>query len=218
MFKPHIALVTAAAALGLASVAHADTIDGGGKQAGSIIVDVRATDVIPDSGSSIQTPNGVDTGLTTHVSDSIVPTLGISYFFTDHIAAELVLGTSYHEISAVGGPTNVLVHKTWVLPPILSAQYHFAPKSDISPYVGVGANYMIFYSGRDDNGFTVKLRDGFGVSIEGGVDVALNKRTYLNLDVKKVFFETKATINGGALNSSVHLDPWVPSLGIGFRF
>jgi outer membrane protein len=77
---------------------------------------------------------------------------------------------------------------------------------------------MIFYSGRDDNGFTVKLRDGFGVSIEGGVDVALNKRTYLNLDVKKVFFETKATINGGALNSSVHLDPWVPSLGIGFRF
>lgn len=217
MFKRHIALAAAAAAVGLASAAHADTTDNG-KQAGSIIVDVRATDVVPDSGSSIQNPNGTDTGLTTRTTNSIVPTLGISYFFTDHIAAELVLGTSYHSIYAVGAGPDRLVHKTWVLPPILSAQYHFNPKGELSPYVGVGVNYMIFYSGRDYNDVTVKLRDGFGVAVEGGLDIAVAKRTYLNLDLKKVFFETKATINGGALTSNVHLDPWIPSIGVGYRF
>ena len=37
-------------------------------------------------------------------------------------------------------------------------------------------------------------------------------------NVKKVWFETDASINGGALRSSVHLDPWVVSLGFGRRF
>ena len=40
----------------------------------------------------------------------------------------------------------------------------------------------------------------------------------LNVDVKKVWFETDAKINDGALKSSVNLDPWVVSLGVSRKF
>ena len=35
-------------------------------------------------------------------SDTIVPELDISYYFTDNLAAELVLGTTYANISGAG--------------------------------------------------------------------------------------------------------------------
>ena len=39
-----------------------------------------------------------------------------------------------------------------------------------------------------------------------------------NLDVKKVWFETDAKINGGALTSKVKLDPVVASVGLSRKF
>jgi outer membrane protein len=36
--------------------------------------------------------------------------------------------------------------------------------------------------------------------------------------VKKVFFDTNASINGGTLKSKVNLDPWVVSAGVGYKF
>ncbi|MBP8248059.1 MAG: OmpW family protein, partial [Phenylobacterium sp.] len=97
-------------------------------------------------------------------------------------------------------------------------QYHFAPAAKVSPYVGAGVNYMLFHSGKDQNGFTVKLDDGFGYALQAGVDVAVKGPWSANLDVKKVFFETDAKINGGALKSKVKLDPWVLSVGFGYKF
>lgn len=210
-----LALTACAAALGLASTAHAEaTMD---KHAGLLMVNVRLTDVDPSSGSAI-TAGGVDTGLKTDVSSSVIPSLGITYFFTDNIAAELIAGTSHHTIKAVGPGTDVVVRKTWVLPPTLSLQYHFNPKGQISPYVGAGLNYMIFYSGHDYNGFTTKVHDGVGESLQAGADMAISQKVSLNVDVKKIFFRTDADINGGALHSRARLDPWVFSAGVGYRF
>lgn len=112
----------------------------------------------------------------------------------------------------------MLTHSTWVLPPTLSAQYHFAPKATVSPYVGAGVNYMLFYSGHDYNGFTVHVNNGFGAALQGGADIAVNDRANINIDVKKIFFSTDASINAGALKSRVKLDPWVLSAGVGVKF
>ena len=60
--------------------------------------------------------------------------------------------------------------------------------------------------------------DGFGYALQAGVDVALEGPWSANLDVKKVFVETDASINGGALKSKVKLDPWVVSAGFGYKF
>jgi len=185
---------------------------------GDWIVTGRITDVSSSADDSIFTSGGVDTGLNVDVGNSIMPTLGFTYFLTDNISVEAILGTTQHEIRAQGGATDVAVHETWVLPPVVTLQYRPMPEARVSPYVGAGINYMLFYSGEDKNGFTVDLEDGFGYALQAGADVALTGPWTLNLDVKKVWFETEATVNGGALTSDVNLDPWVVSLGIGRKF
>ncbi len=188
------------------------------KHAGSFIIVARATTVAPDESGKIVTAAGADSGLNVSVNNDTVPTLGFTYFFTDHIAVEGILGTSKHKISAVGGSTNVEVHDTWVLPPVVTLQYHFNPAGKVSPYVGAGVNFMDWYSGKDKNGFKVRLKNGGGTALQAGVDVALKGHWALNADVKKVFYKTDATINNGALTSKVKLDPIVASVGLAYRF
>lgn len=188
------------------------------KTAGTWLVDFRATSVAPDESGAIFTAGGVDTGLDVKVDDDTIPSLGISYFVTDKIAVELILGTSKHTVSATTAPTATAVHETWVLPPVLSVQYHPLPAARFSPYIGAGLNYMLFYNGEDKNGFKVELEDGFGYSLQAGADIAVSGPWSINVDVKKVFFDTDARINNGALRSDVTLDPLVVSVGLGRKF
>lgn len=188
------------------------------KAKGDWLINTRLSVVAPDAGDPILTAAGASTGLSAEVSDDVMPTLGISYFMTDKVAVELVLGTTKHTVKAKGAAGSTKVHETWVLPPIVAVQYHPAPEARVSPYVGVGVNYMLFYSGEDKNGFDVDLDDGLGLVLQGGVDVALQGPWSLNADVKKVFFNTDATVNNGALKADVDLDPWVVSVGLGRKF
>ena len=204
------------AALALAGTAQAQDFQV--KEKGLLMLNVRATAISPTADDAITTAAGGPTGLHVDVKDDYKPSLGLSYFLTDHVAVEVIATTSQHTIKAQGPGTDVTVHKTWVLPPVVSLQYHFAPTAKVSPYVGAGVNYMLFHSGKDQNGFKVKLDDGFGYALQAGVDVAVTGPWSANLDVKKVFFETDAKINGGALKSKVKLDPWVLSVGLGYKF
>jgi len=188
------------------------------KAKGTWILNVRATRVSPDAADPIVTAAGAASGLKAEVSDDVMPTIGLSYFVTNKIAVEVIAGTTQHTVKAVGAGADVEVHETWVLPPVVSVQYHPYPAARFSPYVGAGLNYMLFYGDKDKNGFKVKLDDGFGYALQAGADVALTGRHSLNLDVKKVWFETDASVNGGALKSKVNLDPWVVSAGVGYRF
>ncbi len=208
--------LAAGAALALAGAAQAQDFQP--KAKGLVMLNVRVTDVAPDAGDAIKTGAGAATGLHADVKEDVMPTIGLSYFLTDHVAVEVIAGTTKHTVKAVGPGTNVTVHDTWVLPPVVALQYHFAPQARFSPYVGAGLNYMIFYSGKDKNGFKVKLKDGVGYALQAGADYALKDKWSLNVDVKKVFFDTRATINGGALTSKVKLDPWVVSAGVGYKF
>lgn len=209
-------LLAGVAALALAGTAQAQ--DFKPKEKGLVMLNVRATGVMTDADDPILTAAGAATGLNVDVKDDVMPTIGLSYFLTDNVAVEVIAGTTNHEVRAKGPGVDVTVHKTWVLPPVVSLQYHFNPAGKVSPYVGAGVNYMIFYSGEDENGFDVELDDGFGLALQAGVDVAIQGAWSANVDVKKVFFETDANINNGALKSSVKLDPWVVSAGFGYKF
>ncbi|WP_308238124.1 OmpW family outer membrane protein [Phenylobacterium sp. J367] len=147
-----------------------------------------------------------------------MPTIGLTYFFTDHLAAELIAGSSKHTVRAKGGTTDVKVKETWVLPPTLSLQYHFAPAAKVSPYVGAGVNYMLFYADKDFNGFGLDIDNGFGVALQAGADVAIQGPWSANVDVKKIFFETDAKDPWNGVKSKVSLDPWVVSAGVGYKF
>lgn len=202
---------------GLAAAGAAGAQDFTPKQAGHWQVAARLTTVAPHESGDIKAGT-TDSGLDVVVNNDTVPTLGFTYFFTDHVAVEAILGTSQHEIRAVGGTTDVKVHETWVLPPVVTVQYHFNPKGKVSPYVGAGINYMNWYGGKDANGFKVRLKNSAGTAVQAGVDVALKGNWALNLDYKKVFYNTTATINNGAMTSEVDIDPDVVSVGVAYRF
>ncbi|MBU1324658.1 MAG: outer membrane beta-barrel protein [Alphaproteobacteria bacterium] len=212
-------LAAVAVAAGATGAAHAQTTDAWTPpRAGDWIVTGRLSLVAPTTEAGIFTAAGADSGLDVDVSDDVMPTLGFTYFFTDHIAVEAILGTTQHEVRARGGATDVVVHETWVLPPVVTVQWRPLTEGRFSPYVGAGVNAMIFYSGEDKNGFTVDLDDGVGGALQAGADIGLTGPWSLNVDVKKVWFSTDASINGGALVSDVDLDPWVVSIGVGRKF
>jgi len=185
---------------------------------GDWIVTGRITDVASGADDAITTAAGGSTGLHVDVGYDVMPTLGFTYFLTDNISVEAILGATQHEIRAQGGATDVAVHETWVLPPVVTLQYRPAPEARVSPYVGAGLNYMLFFSGENRNGFDVDLEDGLGYALQAGADVAVSGPWTVNVDVKKVWFNTDASINAGTLKSDVNLDPWVVSVGIGRKF
>lgn len=211
-------ILSAVAAAAVAAPALAQTTAWDAPRKGDWIVTGRVTDVFSQADDAVVTAAGADTGLHVDVGDSIMPTLGFTYFLTDHLAVEAILGTTRHEIRAQGGSTDVAVHETWVLPPVVTLQYRPLTKGRVSPYVGAGVNYMLFYDGKDRNSFKVDLEDGFGYALQAGADIGVQGRWSVNLDVKKVWFNTEASVNDGALKSSVDLDPWVASVGVSRKF
>ncbi len=199
----------------VAAPAQAQTADG--FQAGSIMVRGRIIDVIPlNSQSSVSLIGGHVTA-----TDSITPEVDFSYFVTPNIAFELIAATTKHSLSATNTAIGkVAVGSTWVLPPSLTVQYHFLPQGAINPYVGAGVNYTIFYSRHAAGGVvtSMKLDNNFGEVLQVGVDFNLSGRWYGNIDVKQIFLNTKATLNGGAVVAKTQLNPTVVGLGVGYRF
>jgi outer membrane protein len=188
-----------------------------GKHAGSIMVRARVIDVIPqNSSSSISVIGG-----TVRATDSITPEVDFSYFITDNIALELIAATTKHTISGkdtlLGNPK---VGTTWVLPPALTLQYHFMPQGSISPYVGAGLNYTIFYNSKAAGGAvtSMALDNNVGGVLQLGVDFKLGGAWYGNIDVKQIFVSTKAKLNGGTIVARTDLNPTVVGIGVGYRF
>ena len=213
-----IAALAAGLTLAALAAAPASAQDWQVARKGDWIIAGRITDISSSADDAITTAAGASTGLQVDVGHDIMPTLGFTYFLTDQISVEAILGATQHEIRAQGGTTDVAVHETWVLPPIVTLQYRPTPEARVSPYVGAGLNYMLFFNGEDQNGFEVSLDDGLGYALQAGADVAISGPWSVNLDVKKVWFNTDASINGGSLKSDVNLDPWVVSVGISRKF
>jgi len=214
-------LIAAAALASFAVVAgqaSAEDSDFTPKAKGRWVVDLRGTYAAPATDKNAIRKGGEPTGLDAKVSDSVVPTLGLTYFLTDHVAVEAIAGVTRHAVRAVGPGTDVDVYKTWLLPPTVTAQYHFMPKARFSPYLGTGPSAMLFFSGSNKNNFTTKLPSGMGWAAQAGADYALKGHWSLNVDLKKVWYEADAKIDGGALTSRVNLDPWIASVGVGYRF
>lgn len=182
-------------------------------------VRVRAIDVVPEASSSTITGLG---GEVTDISSQIVPELDISYFFSKHVSAELILATSKSNVTATGTAIgNVDLGSVWVLPPTLTLQYHFLPEKMINPYVGAGLNYTTFYN--VDSGpvaDSIDYSNSFGPALEIGADIMIDENWMINLDVKQIFMQTNATVNVGAdsYTTTVDINPVVYGVGIGYRF
>jgi outer membrane protein len=193
---------------------------------GDWLVRLRAIGVIPTEESGAVMPT-FPTG-SVSVDNSYVPELDFTYFFTNNIAAELILATSGHDISGAGALSGLgEIADTMVLPPTLTFQYHFAPDAQVRPYVGAGVNWTIFYSEDAKDSLNtaigatdVNLDNSFGWAVQAGVDFDITERVFVNIDVKYIDIDTTATLNtGGLINTvDVDLDPVVAGIGFGMRF
>ena len=106
----------------------------------------------------------------------------------------------------------------WLLPPTVTAQYHFDPNGAIRPYVGAGVNYTWFYSPRSGAVPGMKYTSGFGGAIQAGVDVPLGDGPcFVNFDVKQLLLNTGIKAAGGLVRAHANLNPTLIGAGIGIR-
>ncbi len=197
-------------------------------EAGDWLVRVRVITVAPNHDSGQLYINGVGSGPGVRVNDDTVPELDITYMITRNWALELILAYSEHTVKG---------EKTWaalgdvidtkVLPPTLTLQYHFAPDSNIRPYLGVGVNYTHFFdeevagSVLPAPGDKVELDDSWGLAAQAGIDIKLDDDWFINLDVKYVNIETEAHFKNIAVGSATinaEINPIIWGVGIGRRF
>lgn len=170
--------------------------------------------VSPDVNATVP---GVGGGV--DVDSQVVPEVDFSYFFTKNVAAELIVATTPHDVHHT--PTNLHLGTVWLLPPTLTLQYHFLPENKyVRPYVGAGVNYTIFYGVHDEAaGLNVHYKNSLGYAFQAGLDIPITKHMGFNVDVKKLFLSTKATLSGLVnTTADVDLDPWVVGLGLSYRF
>lgn len=209
MFK--MAKVTlAAAALGAMAMAGPASA---GNYNGDFLVRLQGTYVdFKDDSSAVGTlPGALD------LDNEVIPTATLTYFLTKNIGVEL-----FCCFAKLQANHNTLgeVADFWVFPPALTLQYHFDPMGGVKPYVGAGIQYILPFSEEGTGalaGQQVKVDDALGFTLQAGVDIEVGQGWYLNADVKKTWIEHTVSVNG-VDQFDLGIDPWVFSVGLGYRF
>ncbi|MBT8633458.1 OmpW family protein [Polynucleobacter paneuropaeus] len=177
---------------------------------------VRAVDLLWQNGQSnvVQADN-------VKATNQVIPEFDISYFFTKNISTELVL-TYPQQVSITYGQGNASAGKISALPPSLLLQYHFTDLGAFIPYVGAGINYTIFGNRQNfpalGNGVQVD-QSSVGFVAQIGGDYMLDKNWGLNIDLKYATMSTNVTaVSGGANLGKLTLNPFMPAVGVTYKF
>jgi len=216
-------ILSAAAGLLLSPIAQA-------YEAGDWLVRGRIINVNPNESSSavsVGTPLAPVAGSGVGVTDDTTLELDITYMISKNWGAELILGSSRHDVPAKGALAaqgDIIDART--LPPTLTLQYHFRPDAKLRPYAGIGINYTKFFDekvtgGIDQPGAKVKMDDSWGLAAQVGVDYSINKDWFINADVKYIDMSTTAKFKNttvGAAEVDVDVDPVIFGIGVGRRF
>jgi outer membrane protein len=189
---------------------------------GDFVVRARATYVAPDETSKLGSTAGFANDKLT-VDSNLIPEIDFSYYITKNIAAELILAVGTRHDVNIAGPDAQKLGSVNLLPPTLTAQWHFNPDQTFDPYAGVGLSYVRAMDNnlRTANGETpIHIdRNMWGPAIQAGLDYNIADKWLLNLDVKKIWFSTDVyTTANGAKIDSLDIDPWVVSFGVGKKF
>ena len=180
------------------------------------LIRLRGLYVTPDESGTTSINGDVE------IDAGIVPELDISYFLSENFALELILGVTPHDVSVAGTAVgDIDLGDVWLLPPTLTAQYHFNPRGDFRPYIGAGINYTVFF-GEDEGPVADRIdySNEFGFALQAGVDIPINETWFLNADVKKLWLGTDVEVQalGTTVTADVDIDPWIIGVGVGRRF
>jgi outer membrane protein len=145
-------------------------------------------------------------------------TFSATYMTTPNWGVELLGALPFlHEIALKG---TGAVGETSLLPPTLSAQYHFNPNGHLRPYIGAGINYTVFSDERTWgalHGMKLELDSSFGAAAQAGIDIDVIPGWSLNLDARWFDIDADARLDGIELGT-IEIDPYALGLSLGYRF
>jgi outer membrane protein len=182
---------------------------------GNWLVRARVIDIVPENKSDA----GLVPADAVTLNNVVAPEVDFTYFFTKNIAAELILTyPQKHDVDLAGvGQIGTVKH----LPPTLTLQYHFLPDGQYRPYIGAGINYTRFSSVNLNVAGVGPLyleSSSTGGALQIGMDIKLSGNMYLNFDLKKLWIGTDVTTGTGAKVTHLNINPWLPGVGLGWRF
>ncbi len=177
-------------------------------------IKVGVSAVLPDESASVSLIGG-----DVEISDEYVPSLQLEYFMTDHVSAELLCCIARHDVAATatgGIDLGQITH----FPPTLTLKYRWNVENNFQPYVGAGVNYTHFFDEDPGAVDSIEYEDSVGPALQAGFDYRLNEHWAVNVDVRRIWINSEVTIVAGAntINADVDINPWVASVGVGFRF
>ena len=214
---------------------------------GDIVVRLRGTHVSPSESSNLGSITdqsyGAGTAATVYgsagakleVESNTIPEIDISYYFTKNIAAELILALGTRHNVAVSGTGGLLTQRGLgsvnLLPPTLTAQWHFNPDEIFDPYVGAGASTLERWTTaqlQTQRSATFLLKPAgtrFGLHYKLAQTSTLKGVGWLvNFDVKKIWFNKDIELNAAILAAGfkkvdvLGVHPWILSIDIGKKF
>jgi outer membrane protein len=210
---------TIAATLALAvAAAPAFAQDVRGHRAGDLVIGASVIGVLPVDGGS------TTIGGTPRASDAITPQLDFTYYLSPNFSLNLIAATTRHDVSVRGSAIgDVDLGRVWALPPTLTLQYHPLPTSRISPYLGAGLNYTVFYGeggGRHAAVRSVDVENAWGFALNVGVDYEITPNWLANVDVKRLWLSPDVRVNTalGPVRGEADLNPWIVGVGVRYRF
>ncbi|KAF1711364.1 hypothetical protein CSC70_05495 [Pseudoxanthomonas kalamensis DSM 18571] len=201
------------AAAGLSSPALAQS-------AGDWTLGVGVHNVDPKSDNGNLDATALELGVLppTEVDSSVRPTVTFEYFVANNLGIEVLAALPFqHDISIQGVGK---VGSTKQLPPVVSLQYHFANSSKVTPFVGAGLNYTLFFSEDTTGalaGTDLKLDDSWGLAAHVGVDFALSDRSALRVDARWADIDTDVEVNGIKVGTA-EIDPIVYGMAWVMKF
>lgn len=162
--------------------------------------------------------NGELAGLDSDVGSNAQPTITFEYFIYDNVGIEVLVATPFeHSVRLDGlGKVGTVQH----LPPVVSLQYHFNGGGKVSPFVGAGLNYTVFFNEETSgalDGNRLQLEDSAGIALHAGLDYKISERGALRADLRWMDIESKVKLNGDNIGK-VKIDPLVMGVAYVHRF
>ncbi len=173
----------------------------------------------------------------TSVTNQAMPELTLEYFLTDHLSLDLIASSTRHEAAAHVGKLGKLdAGSFWILPPTLTAAYHFRPHKRFNPYAGLGITVAIFHNmhaAKNLNGIgngavfdAMHMKTNVGPSFNLGFDYQLVGNWFFNFDIKQILLLNQSVhlskrgnpITGGRVRVHDDVNPTVIGAGIEYRF
>lgn len=147
--------------------------------------------------------------------------LEVGYDLTPNLAARVTVGVPPTTRITGTGPLAGAgeLGRIKYGPAVASLTWAFDGMGAARPYLGAGINYTIVLASKDGAITSLDAKNAFGGVLQAGVDVPLNKRWGIFLDVKKIYLKTTATgtVGPAPVSASVRLNPLLVHAGLSYR-